>query len=100
MPFPTYTEDDLNRHKSDDWTNEETDYMMDLCKTFDCRFIIGNTTFKALLLAVSLDGFIQLPIRLHEYSVHDRYDEKLHGKSRSVEDIKDRFYKLSAPSNR
>ena len=45
LPFPTYTDEDLNRHKSDDWTNEETDYMMDLCKTFDCRFIIGNLTF-------------------------------------------------------
>ena len=32
--------------------------------------------------------------------MHDRYDEKLHGKERSVEDIKDRFYKLSAPTNR
>ena len=87
MPFPQYDE----RQKSDDWSGEETDYMMQLCKQFDCRFII----------------------------VHDRYDEQLHGKQRrnqfelerikwnqieknwikSVEDIKERFYRISAPTN-
>ena len=50
---------------------EETEYMMDLCKRFDCRFIL----------------------------VHDRYDDKLHGKDRSVEEIKDRYYKITAPMN-
>ena len=44
---------------------------MDLCKRFDCRFIL----------------------------VHDRYDDKLHGKDRSVEEIKDRYYKITAPMN-
>ena len=45
--------------------------MMDLCKRFDCRFIL----------------------------VHDRYEDKLHGKDRSVEEIKDRYYKITAPMN-
>merc|ERR1712113_816876 len=71
IPFPTYTEDDLNKHKSDDWTTEETDYMMDLCKKFDCRFVL----------------------------VQDRYDDNIHGKDRSVEEIKDRYYKITAPTN-
>ena len=54
VPFPAYSEE-LARQKSDDWSGDETDYMMQLCKQFDCRFII----------------------------VHDRYDEQLHGKQRS-----------------
>jgi len=71
IPFPTYSKDELNKHKTDNWSVEETEYMMDLCKRFDCRFIL----------------------------VHDRYDDKLHGKDRSVEEIKDRYYKITAPMN-
>ena len=61
----------FQKHKTDNWSLEETEYMMDLCKRFDCRFIL----------------------------VHDRYDDKLHGKDRSVEEIKDRYYKITAPMN-
>ena len=86
IPFPTYSKEELNvcnatcyvyhlkhfqKHKTDNWSLEETEYMMDLCKRFDCRFIL----------------------------VHDRYDDKLHGKDRSVEEIKDRYYKITAPMN-
>lgn len=49
--------------KSDDWTKEETDHLLDLCKRFDLRFII----------------------------IHDRYDRETY-KNRDVEDLKDRYY--------
>ena len=61
----------FQKHKTDNWSLEETEYIMDLCKRFDCRFIL----------------------------VHDRYEDKLHGKDRSVEEIKDRYYKITAPMN-
>lgn len=51
------------------WTKDETEYMLDLCEMFDCRFII----------------------------VADRYEWKSDGNrvERSVEDIKERYYKVT-----
>lgn len=51
------------------WTKDETEYMLDLCEMFDCRFII----------------------------VADRYEWKIDGNrvERSVEDIKERYYKVT-----
>lgn len=66
MDVPTYTDNQYNQHlKSDDWSREETDHLMDLARRFDLRFII----------------------------MADRYDAPRFTK-RSVEDIKDRYYKI------
>ncbi|KAK0531395.1 swr complex subunit [Tilletia horrida] len=47
--------------KDDDWSKEESDYLMDLCHSYDLRFIV----------------------------IHDRYDWP--GKERTVEDLKARY---------
>ncbi|KAI4468424.1 dna methyltransferase 1-associated protein 1 family member [Holotrichia oblita] len=66
LEIPTYTENEYNQHlKSDGWTKEETDHLMDLVKRFDMRFII----------------------------MADRYDTEKFSK-RSVEDLKERYYKV------
>lgn len=53
--------------KTDGWTKEETDHLMDLAQRFDLRFII----------------------------MADRYDVEKFTK-RSIEDLKDRYYKICA----
>ena len=45
-------------------------------------------------MAYNFYNHLYIPVK-----VQDRYDEKVHGKDRSVEDIKDRYYKITAPTN-
>lgn len=66
VDVPTYSDSDYNQYlKSDSWSKEETDHIMDLARRFDLRFIIMT----------------------------DRYESEKYAK-RSVEDIKDRYYKV------
>lgn len=48
----------------DQWTKEETDYLMEMCYKFDLRFLV----------------------------IHDRWDTKRFPTKRSVEDLKERYY--------
>ncbi|KAI9353225.1 hypothetical protein DFJ73DRAFT_828608 [Zopfochytrium polystomum] len=65
-PVIEYTDEEYGTHLSDpNWTKEETDYLLSLCRTFELNFFV----------------------------VADRYDFK--EKSRSVEDIKERYYDMS-----
>lgn len=58
---------EYNEHlSSENWSRDETDHLIDLAKRFDLRFVI----------------------------MADRYDTEKFGK-RSVEDIKDRYYKIA-----
>lgn len=51
-----YSNDEYHQHlRDDDWSKEETDYLVELCQTYDLRFVI----------------------------IHDRYDWR--GKGRSIE---------------
>ncbi|XP_066155036.1 DNA methyltransferase 1-associated protein 1 isoform X2 [Euwallacea fornicatus] len=66
VEIPTYTDVEYQQHLiSDSWTKEETDHLMDLAQRFDLRFII----------------------------MADRYETEKFPK-RSVEDLKDRYYKI------
>lgn len=68
IEIPTYTDVEYQQHlTSDTWTKEETDHLMDLAQRFDLRFIVMS----------------------------DRYDTEKFSK-RSVEDLKDRYYKVLA----
>jgi DNA methyltransferase 1-associated protein 1 len=61
----TYSNDEYHQHlRDDDWTKEETDYLIDLCQQYDLRFVI----------------------------VTDRYDWP--GRERSMEDLKARYYAI------
>lgn len=66
LDIPTYSDIEYQQHlKTEGWTKEETDHLMDLAKRFDLRFVI----------------------------ITDRYDTEKYGK-RSIEDLKDRYYKI------
>jgi DNA methyltransferase 1-associated protein 1 len=61
----SYSNDEYHQHlRDDDWTKEETDYLIDLCQQYDLRFVI----------------------------VTDRYEWA--GKERSMEDLKARYYAI------
>ena len=63
----SYSSEEYLKHLRDDaWTREETDYLFDLCRTYDLRFIL----------------------------IHDRYDYPTDGATapRTLEDLKDRYY--------
>ncbi|PWW78749.1 hypothetical protein C7212DRAFT_290749 [Tuber magnatum] len=62
---PAYTDGEYEVLKDPDWTREETDYLFNLCREYDLRFVI----------------------------IWDRY-EFVGGKPRSVEDIKARYYSV------
>ena len=66
VSVPEYTDEEYEMiGKDPDWTKEETDYLFDMCRNFDLRFII----------------------------VHDRYTW-IESK-RSLEDLKDRYFSLA-----
>lgn len=62
----SYSNDEYIQHlRDDDWTKEETDYLIELCHAYDLRFVV----------------------------IHDRYDWPS-GKPRSIEDLKARYYAI------
>ena len=64
--MPVYTDIEYQQHLHDDnWTKQETDYLFDMCKRFDLRFIVIN----------------------------DRWDRDSYS-NRSVEDLKERYYSI------
>ncbi|GLH00476.1 hypothetical protein R5R35_006596 [Gryllus longicercus] len=63
VPVPTYTDSEYVQLHIDGWSRAETDHLFDLCRRFDLRFIV----------------------------VHDRWD-RTRFQSRSVEDLKERYY--------
>ncbi|CAZ79242.1 unnamed protein product [Tuber melanosporum] len=65
VDVPAYTDGEYEVLKDPDWTREETDYLFNLCREYDLRFVI----------------------------IWDRYEFPA-GKSRSVEDIKARYYSI------
>uniref|UniRef100_A0A8R1HJX9 DNA methyltransferase 1-associated protein 1 n=1 Tax=Caenorhabditis japonica TaxID=281687 RepID=A0A8R1HJX9_CAEJA len=67
IDIPTYTDEEYENHlKSPKWTRDETDYLLEICRQFDIRWPI----------------------------IHDRFDSTKYGVSRSIEDMKDRFYSI------
>lgn len=65
-----YTDAEYEQHLKDEgWSKEETDYLFDLCQTYDLRFFI----------------------------IHDRWDASKfeNGKNRSIDELKDRYYKVT-----
>lgn len=68
VSIPSYSESEYNQYlKSEDWSQAETDHLMDLCQRFDLRFIV----------------------------IHDRWDRAAF-QNRSVEDLKERYYGICA----
>ncbi|CAH2991315.1 unnamed protein product [Chilo suppressalis] len=68
VSIPSYTESEYNQYlKSEDWSQAETDHLMDMCQRFDLRFIV----------------------------IHDRWDRAAF-RDRSIEDLKERYYGICA----
>ncbi|XP_050674156.1 DNA methyltransferase 1-associated protein 1 [Leptidea sinapis] len=68
VSIPSYSESEYNQYlKSEDWSQAETDHLMDLCQRFDLRFIV----------------------------IHDRWDRAAF-RDRSIEDLKERYYHICA----
>ena len=66
VEMPTYSDMEYQQHLHDDnWSRQETDYLFEMCKRFDLRFII----------------------------ISDRWDREQYP-SRSVEDLKERYYNI------
>ena len=66
VEMPTYSDMEYQQHLHDEnWTRQETDYLFDMCKRFDLRFII----------------------------ISDKWDREQYP-SRSVEDLKERYYNI------
>lgn len=64
----TYSSDEYSQHlRDDDWTREETDYLVDLCQMYDLRFVV----------------------------IADRWDfSATASKNRTMEDLKARYYAI------
>ncbi|WFD39747.1 swr complex subunit [Malassezia japonica] len=61
-----YSAEEYNQHlRDDDWTKDETDYLVEMCEAYDLRFIV----------------------------IADRYEWP--GKERSIEDLKSRYYTIA-----
>ncbi|KAG8192211.1 hypothetical protein JTE90_009971 [Oedothorax gibbosus] len=66
VPIPEFTNDEYLQHlQIEGWTQQETDHLFDLCQRFDLRFIV----------------------------IQDRWDKSRFA-SRSVEDLKERYYNI------
>ena len=66
VEVPSYSDLEYQQHLSDDsWSRQETDYLMDLSRKFDLRFII----------------------------MHDRWD-RINYPNRSIQDMKERYYSI------
>ncbi|KAJ3075930.1 DNA methyltransferase 1-associated protein 1 [Podochytrium sp. JEL0797] len=66
LNIPQYTEEEYSTHlQNPDWPKQETDYLIDMCRQFSLKFIV----------------------------IADRYE--VEGKTRSVEDLKERYYDVS-----
>ncbi|CAJ0575399.1 unnamed protein product, partial [Mesorhabditis spiculigera] len=65
--IPTFTDEEYEEHlENEDWTKEETMYLLEVCGRFDLRWPI----------------------------VFDRYDQTVFGEERTMEDLKERFYSI------
>ncbi len=65
--MPTYTDMEYQQHLHDEnWSRQETDYLFEMCRRFDLRFVV----------------------------ICDRWDREQYP-TRSVEDLKERYYNIS-----
>ncbi|SPO24929.1 related to SWC4 - component of the Swr1p complex [Ustilago trichophora] len=78
----SYSNDEYIQHlRDDDWTKEETDYLMDLCAAYDLRFVVIHDRYDwASAQTTYLAGSSSAPLQS--------------AKERSMEDLKARYYAI------
>jgi DNA methyltransferase 1-associated protein 1 len=96
---PTYTDEQYEKNfKSDDWSREETDFLMTLCREFDLRWILIADRYEP--------ENIPPPIQQEEPQSKDETDSmeidtaiirtKKPYRARSMEELKARYYTIAA----
>ncbi|KAL9621066.1 MAG: hypothetical protein Q9160_004451 [Pyrenula sp. 1 TL-2023] len=93
---PSYADEEYEQLlKSDDWTKEETDYLMDLCKTYDLRwFVIGDRYEKT---EIPLPPHIRDELASNDDAMAiDSSDMPTVYPDRTLEELKARYYSISA----
>ncbi|SPO22755.1 related to SWC4 - component of the Swr1p complex [Ustilago trichophora] len=78
----SYSNDEYIQHlRDDDWTKEETDYLMDLCAAYDLRFVVIHDRYDwASAQTTYLTGSSSASLQS--------------AKERSMEDLKARYYAI------
>lgn len=101
VPIPKYTDEQYNQHmKSDAWTKEETDYLIQLCRDYDLRwFVIADRwnfnpekDMKAAEeIAIHDDEMAPESTTSSTEPKKPRWPQ-----SRSIEQLKSRYYAVAA----
>ena len=88
----SYTDEQYEKNfRSDSWSKEETDYLMELCRDFDLRWLLITDRY--------MPEQIPRPARskLDDGDMLiDGIDEDIHYPDRSMEDLKARYYTIAA----
>ncbi|KAK5212562.1 chaperone ATPase hsp78 [Exophiala xenobiotica] len=89
VQIPSYTDEQYeNLLKSDDWTKQETDYLMELCRDYDLRWVIIADRYDAREVASSDRS--QLNGEVAGTEVAAKYPD------RTMEALKQRYYTITA----
>ncbi|KIW82545.1 hypothetical protein Z517_05572 [Fonsecaea pedrosoi CBS 271.37] len=93
VQIPSYTDEQYeNMLKSDDWTRQETDYLMDLCRDYDLRWIVIGDRYNPHEIQAP-----QLPVQDGEANANgSELVVKPHFPQRSMEALKQRYYAIAA----
>ena len=80
VDVPHYTDDEYNTYlQDDDWTKEETDYLLGLCRDYDLRWIVITDRYD----------FHQSPSSIPD---SDPHTSLVSSNPRTMEDLKRRYY--------
>ena len=105
VQIPTYTDEQYETLlKSDDWTKAETDYLMDLCRDYDLRWILIADRYEPLDIP-NQDALIAAAVENDDAMVLDSGADgqpqlpptsTLQYPSRNMEVLKSRYYTIAA----
>ena len=91
VQIPSYTDDQYeNLLKAEDWTREETDYLMDLCRDFDLRWILIADRYVSDEIPAST------PPPTNGEATGPEVVAKTHYPPRTMESLKQRYYTIAA----
>ena len=91
VQVPTYTDEQYELMlKSDDWTREETDYLVDLCHDYDLRWIVIADRYTPADIPATQ------PTTQNGEASGTELVAKAHYPSRSMEALKKRYYTIAA----
>lgn len=86
IPRPQYSDEEYEAHlKSDDWSRDETDYLVDLAVDFDLRWVVISDRYDYHPPKASKEG-------------EESMDITPQVKPRAQEDLKARYYAVTAKS--